>query len=167
MEQNSKEYDVYKNIDFANRYEAISKNHQFEDSFEKYSNEEVVKLISELGYKSKYIKSDNFFRTQDKIQNVEFYFHICLKHGIVELIIGAVNTENNKLITGGVFGWLHSDIKEAEGIILDKKVRKPQFRSYNDLREILKEAFSIYEDFKREVVVVFPRLGVASFATSC
>ena len=119
MEQNSKEYNVYKNIDFANRYEAISKNHQFEDSFEKYSNEEVVKLIFDLGYKNKYMKSDNFFRIQDKIGNIKFYFHICLKYGVVELIIGAVNTDNDKFITGGVFGNLYRNIKYIEG--LEKK----------------------------------------------
>ena len=153
MEQNSKEYMVYKNIDFANRFEDISKNHQyFEDRLINYSKEEVINLISELGYKSKYIKSDIFFKTQDKILNIRFYFHICVRRGIVELIIGAVNTDNDEFITGGVFGNLYDDIKDAEEIVLDTRVRNPLFRDYEDLRNILKEAFSIYEDFKREVV---------------
>jgi hypothetical protein len=156
MERNSKEYEVYKSIDFCNRYENISKNHsQFEDRLKNYSNDEVIKLISELGYKSKYIKSDNFFKIQDKILNFKFYFHICLKHGIVELIIGAVNAENDEFITGSVFGRLYRLIKYAEGVVLEENITCPVFRHYDDLREILKEAFTIYEDFKREVIKVY------------
>jgi hypothetical protein len=75
-----------------------------------------------------------------------------LKYGIVELIIGAVNTENDEFIIGGVFDGLYRNIKYAEGIVLDKNIRKPHFRNYDDLREILKEAFSIYEDFKKELL---------------
>lgn len=60
MKLNSKEYQVYKNIDFVNRYESLSKNFQYEDRLN-YANDEVLNLISKLGYKAKYIKSDNFF----------------------------------------------------------------------------------------------------------
>ena len=65
MELNSKEYQVYKNIDFANRYEILSNNFQFQDRLD-YANDEVLNLISKLGYKARYIKSNNFFKVEDK-----------------------------------------------------------------------------------------------------
>ncbi len=37
----------------------------------------------------------------------------------------------------------------------DEKVKKPVFRNYGDLKEILKDAFSMYDDFKRELVLVY------------
>ncbi|MGQ7889834.1 hypothetical protein [Paenibacillus sp. WC2504] len=33
---------------------------------------------------------------------------------------------------------------------VDDKIFKPIFRDYNDLKEILREALDMYEDFKRE-----------------
>lgn len=43
---------------------------------------------------------------------------------------------------------------EREGFLLD-----PRFRNYEELTEILRVAFGIYEDFKREVIAVFGESG--------
>jgi hypothetical protein len=151
MELNSKEYQVYKNIDFVKRYESLSKSFQYEDRLE-YANDEVLNLITKLGHKAKYVKSDNFFKVEEKVNGIKFYLNICLKYSNAELIIGATDITKNQFITGDVFHGLHSDIKYAEGIELDGFVKKPKFRNYEDLEAILKEAFSIYEDFKAELL---------------
>lgn len=151
MEFNSKEYQIYKNIDFANRYEKLSKNYQFEDRLN-YTNEEVLKLIHDLGYKAKYYKNNNFFSVKEKINGIECYLNMCLKYSNIELIIGATDIKLDKFMAGSVFGRLYKLIKYAEGIELEENIKMPKFRNYEDLREILKEAFSIYEDFKAEVL---------------
>jgi dsDNA-binding SOS-regulon protein len=51
---------------------------------------------------------------------------------------------------GGVLKYL-LDGKDYE----EDRIRKPVFRNYDDLREILKEAFIMYEDFKREVLSIY------------
>ena len=151
MEINSKEYQVYKNIDFVNRYENLSNNFQFEDRLD-YVNDEVLKLIAKIGNKAKYVKSDNFFKIEDKINGVKFYLHICLKYSNAELIIGAIDIAQDNFITGTVFGRLYKLIKYSEGVDLEANIRDPKFRNYEDLEQILKEAFSIYEDFKTELI---------------
>jgi hypothetical protein len=151
MELMEKEIRLYKNIHFCNRYEILSKAYQFEERLN-YSNDKVIELISSLGYKVKYIKSDNFFKIQDTISNIKFYLHICLKYSNIELIIGATNIDTDEFITGSVFVRLYRIIKYAEGIVLDENIKDPKFRTYEDLQEILKETFSIYEDFKKEVI---------------
>lgn len=151
MEFQSKEYDLYKKINFCDRYESLSNSYQFEERLE-YTNNEVIQMISELGFKSKYVKIDNFFKIEEKGERVKFYLNICLKYSNVELIIGATDSKSNKFITGSVFGRLFRNIKYAEGIDILENIKKPKFRNYKDLREILQEAFSIYEDFKKELL---------------
>lgn len=151
MEINSKEYQLYKNIDFVDRYEVLSKDFQFDDRLN-YSNDEVLSLINSLGYKPKYVKSDDFFKIEVKHSGIKFYLNICLKFSNVELIIGATDVVKKKNITGSVFGRLYKLIKLAEGVDLEENVKKPKFRNYQDLEIILKEAFSIYEDFKKELM---------------
>lgn len=63
--------------------------------------------------------------------------------------------EKDQLITGSVFGRLYRGIKYAEGVDLEKNIRDPKFRNYEDLEVILKEAFSIYSDFKKEVLKIY------------
>lgn len=118
MEINSKEYQLYKNIDFANRYAVLSNSFQFEDRLD-YSNDKVLSLIAKLGYKAKYIKNNNFFKIEEKINGYKFYLNICLKYSNTELIIGATEIEKDQFITGSVFGGLYNDIKYAEGIDLE------------------------------------------------
>ncbi|NTE04381.1 hypothetical protein G6M26_06110 [Agrobacterium tumefaciens] len=148
---NSKEYQLYKNIDFANRYAVLSNSFQFEDRLD-YSNDKVLSLIAKLGYKAKYIKNNNFFKIEEKINGYKFYLNICLKYSNTELIIGATEIEKDQFITGSVFGGLYNDIKYAEGIDLEENIRDPKFRNYEDLQIILENAFGIYEDFKRELI---------------
>ena len=151
MKLDSKEYKIYKSIDFIKRYEALSKNFQFGDRLD-YSNDKVLSLIAKLGYKVKYIKNNNFFKIEEKINGYKFYLNICLKYSNVELIVGATEIEKDQFITGSVFGGLYKDMKYAEGIDLEENIRDPKFRNYEDLEIILKEAFNIYEDFKNELL---------------
>ncbi|WP_430612013.1 hypothetical protein [Flavobacterium sp. JP2137] len=148
---NSREIKIYKNIDFIRRYEALSTNFQIDDELN-YSKEEVVSIIKALGYDVKFMKKNNFFKIEQKIDGIKFYFHICLKYSLVELIVGALYNENNIFITGDVFGGLYKDMQPLQGVELGKGINKPSFSSYSELTEILKEAFSIYEDFKTEVI---------------
>lgn len=151
MELNSKEYQIYKNIDFTNRYEKLSNDFQSEKELD-FKTEDVLKIIRELGYQAKFIKKYNFYKVEEKIDGIKFYLNISLKYSIAELIIGATKIKTDQFITGDVFGGLYRDVKYAEGVDLQSGINLPSFSTYNDLDAILKEAFSIYEDFKKEVI---------------
>ena len=88
----------------------------------------------------------------EKINGIKFYLNICLKYSNAELIIGATDIAEDRFITGSVFGRLYKLIKYAEGIDLEENIKKPKFRTYEDLEFILKETFRIYEDFKAELL---------------
>lgn len=150
-----KEIQIYKNIDFYNRYEKLSNDFSFENTFEDYSNDEVLKIIENLSYKAKYRKRDNFFQIVQKTDKYEFYFHICLKYGLAELIIGASRIISNEFLAGSVFMGMAKDMESLIGRESEGFIPKPRFRNYEDLKEILKIAFGIYEDFKKEVIKEF------------
>lgn len=142
---------LYQAINFCSRYEALSRDYQFEERLE-YTNDKVIKVIEELGYNSKFVKSDQFFKIENKEQNVKFYFHICLKYSNVELILGAVDIKTDKFLGGSVFGRIYKLVKLAENNAIEDNIKMPKFRNYDDLKDILKKAFAIYEDFKKELL---------------
>jgi hypothetical protein len=68
-----------------------------------------------------------------------------LKSGIVEFIWGVWEGNVARIELSGPWGVL------ANNVGYDTPIRKPIFRSYDDLKSILKNAFGIYEDFKIEL----------------
>jgi hypothetical protein len=151
MQLTEKEKTVFERIDFYNRYEALGKKYSFEKSFEKYSNEEVLKVIGEFGYKARYMKSDNYFKITDKENSFEFNLHFILKYGRVEEVMESKNQATGEIL-GGLFAMICKLTELSKGIDRDRYMAKPEFRDYEDLRGIFKEIFSIYDDFKREVI---------------
>ncbi len=144
---------IYKRIDFQNRYEKLSNSYQFEERLE-YSNDSVIKLLEELDYRPKYIRSNNFFKIEDTLGDIKFNLNINLKYSNVESIIGATNLKTKEFLLGDVFGGICKDIEIFESQEKEGFVKKPKFRNYSDLQEILVEIVSIYEDFKYEILKI-------------
>ncbi|MWC31396.1 hypothetical protein [Paenibacillus sp. MMS18-CY102] len=76
--------------------------------------------------------------------NYKFQYVISLKYGVAEFIWSV--WEKSELRIGGSWGILKEQLDGLE----NDKVRKPVFRNYEELKELLADAFLIYEDFKRE-----------------
>ncbi|HDX9653544.1 TPA: hypothetical protein ROY23_004047 [Bacillus wiedmannii] len=138
-------------IDFIKRYKALSK--QFpdrENTFENYENEKVIAVFESLGYKARFMKKENFFIVGE-VKNKDFYtfrFNISLKYGVAELIWEAWH--NGEVRAGDpwdIFIKLLSNDTE--------KVPVLYFHSYDELKEIMKIAFEMYEDFKRELIPIY------------
>lgn len=151
---NKKEYELFSNIKFINRYENLSGGFRTENELN-YTNEEVINIIEELGYKAKFVKKNNFFTVELIESNIKFYLNINLKYSIAELIIGATNLQSDNFIIGGPFGGLYKDLKYEEQQEIVDSIMKPAFENYFQLKEILKEALSIYHDFKQEVLKTY------------
>ncbi|MRJ09004.1 hypothetical protein EDL98_08280 [Ornithobacterium rhinotracheale] len=153
--ESEKQLKIYENMNFYNRYERLSEKYQLENRFENYANENVIALYQELGYEAKHIKKNNFFKIEEKIENIKFYFHTCLKYGNIELIIGASDMEKNEFLLGGPFAHISKEIEILKNIEKEGYIRSPKFGNYEDLYEILKVVLHIYEDFKKEVLKSF------------
>lgn len=139
---------VLEKIDFLDRYRELRNKFPYTDeSLEDYSNHEVLKIIESFGYPVRFDKREDFYEIKESIDGFAFQFNICVKYGITELIWGL--TKNGERLTlGGPWGLI-CDLLIGD----DCNIKLPAFRDYEDLRQILKEAFAIYEDFKREVLI--------------
>ena len=154
MELSKKELEIFEKINLYDRYRDINNLYRFEETFENYSNDEVIKIVKELGYTAKYRKKENFFQIIETINEMRFYFHFSLKYGLVEVIMYWECINNKDIWGGGTFAGICKKIEIAKNEEQEGYIKKARFRNYEDLKNILREYFLIYEDLKTEVLKV-------------
>ena len=154
MELSKKELEIFEKINLYDRYRDINNLYRFEETFENYSNDEVIKIVKELGYSAKYRKKENFFQIIETINEMKFYFHFSLKYGLVEVIMYWECINDKDKWGGGTFAGICKKIEIAKNEEKEGYIKKARFRNYEDLKNILREYFLIYEDLKTEVLKV-------------
>ena len=154
MELSKKELEIFEKINLYDRYRDINNLYRFEETFENYSNDEVIKIVKELGYTAKYRKKENFFQIIETINEMRFYFHFSLKYGLVEIIMYWECINNKDIWGGGTFAGICKKIEIAKNEEKEGYIKDARFRNYEDLKNILREYFLIYEDLKTEVLKV-------------
>ena len=154
MELSKKELEIFEKINLYKRHSNISNQYRFEETFENYSNDEVIKIVKELGYSAKYRKKEKFFQIIETTNKLKFYFHFSLKYGLVEIIMYWECINNKDKWGGGTFAGICKKIEIAKNEEKEGYIKKARFRNYEDLKNILREYFLIYEDLKTEVLKV-------------
>ncbi|MEW4203783.1 hypothetical protein Q0O28_12750 [Bacillus thuringiensis] len=143
--------EVLEKINFVERYKALSeKFSNSENTFENYENEKVFEVFETLGYKARYNKKADFFIVGE-VKNKDSYafrFNISLKYGVAELIWEAWH--NDEVKAGDPWDVFIRLLSNDMG-----KVPMLYFHSYDELKEIMKIAFEMYEDFKRELIPIY------------
>ena len=152
MELSKKELEIFEKINLYKRHSNISNQYRFEETFENYSNDEVIKIVKELGYTAKYRKKENFFQIIETTNKLKFYFHFSLKYGMVEVIIFWEYENNKDLSGGGLLSVVCKLIEIAKNEEKEGYIKKARFRNYEDLKNILREYFLIYEDLKISLI---------------
>ena len=152
MELSKKELEIFEKINLYKRHINISNQYRFEETFENYSNEKVIEIVKELGYSAKYKKKENFFQIIETINEMRFYFHFSLEYGMVEVIIFWENENNKDLSGGGLLSVVCKLIEIAKNEEKEGYIKDACFRNYEDLKNILREYFLIYEDLKISLI---------------
>ena len=142
---------LFEKINFTKRYEELSKKYSTapsDDLLEILDIDLTKDIIESFGYKARYYRGERFFRISDKKEGYDFYFNIALDYGMAELIWAVYH--NKELVRDVSVPWgviyqylLH--IKEYSGT-----PDYSRFRDYDELEDILRDVFDIWEDFKRE-----------------
>ena len=154
MELSKKELEIFEKINLYERHSNISNQYRFEDKLKDYSNDKTIEIVKELGYTAKYRKKENFFQIIETINEMRFYFHFSLKYGLVEVIMYWECINNKDIWGGGTFAGICKKIEIAKNEEKEGYIKKARFRNYEDLKNILREYFLIYEDLKTEVLKV-------------
>jgi len=148
-----KELEIFEKINLYERHSNISNQYRFEDKLKDYSNDKTIEIVKELGYSAKYRKKEKFFQIIETINEMKFYFHFSLEYGMVEIIMGMMD-KNKKNIIGGLVPNICKKIEIVKNEEKKGDIKKARFRNYEDLKNILREYFLIYEDLKTEVLKV-------------
>lgn len=154
MELSKKELEIFEKINLYERHSNISNQYRFEDKLKDYSNDKTIEIVKELGYSAKYRKKEKFFQIIETIDGIKFYFHFSLEYGMVEVIIFWEYENNKDLSGGGLLSVVCKLIEIAKNEEKEGYIKKVRFRNYEDLKNILREYFLIYEDLKTEVLKV-------------
>ena len=154
MELSKKDLEIYEKINLYERHSNISNQYRFEDKLKDYSNDKTIEIVKELGYTAKYRKKENFFQIIETTNKLKFYFHFSLKYGLVEVIMYWECINDKDKWGGGTFAGICKKIEIAKNEEKEGYIKDARFRNYEDLKNILREYFLIYEDLKTEVLKV-------------
>lgn len=144
-------------MDFMKRYEVLSERFdQARTPSDKrlvhVDRDEVMDMIRGLGYLPSFDPKEKFFKTGDERRGAyTFRMHIILRDGAVEFV-WVVYDEERKQHLGAPWGRYAKQLLPPE-----RRIKKPVFGTYEDLEDILKTAFEMYEDFVNTVTEVQPR----------
>ncbi len=151
IELNSKIRAALIKINIVNRYEELYDRFNAErttlsNRLVYIDGEEVMEMIRDLGYSPQFDTKEKFYKIkEEQIGALTFGFHIILRDGMVDLVW--VAKENGELLIGAPWS-----IYSRRLIDSNYRIKKPIIGTYEDLEEILRVAFKMYEDFKDALV---------------
>lgn len=143
--------EALKKIEFIKRYEELSRKFNSErtpssERLRYIDGEEVLEMIQDLGYIPLFVPKEKFYKIQEeKIGIYTFGFHIILQEGMADLVW--VVKADNELLLGSPWG-----VYSRRLVDVGYRIKKPIFGTYEDLEEIIKISFEMYEDFKNAII---------------
>ncbi len=142
---------VLQKINFGKRYlEICNKYFDFENSIDSKSISDIDLLLNQMEVKFKYSKKECFFKIEDKSNLITIGFNIIPYTGALQFVWSVKQNEQMLELSWGV--W-ESILEEMLNKSFEIRPR-PYYSNYQELKEILTEAFAIYEDFKTEVLKI-------------
>jgi len=142
---------VLQKINFGKRYlEICNKYFDFENSIDSKSISDIDLLLNQMEVKFKYSKKECFFKIEDKSNLITIGFNIIPYTGALQFVWSVKQNEQMLELSWGV---LESILEEMLNKSFEIRPR-PYYSNYQELKEILTEAFAIYEDFKTEVLKI-------------
>lgn len=138
-----------KQIDFVERYKLLSAEYNdiktpLNERLRYIDGEIIIESVECLGYKVGFDSKDKFFFIEDEQLNDKYrtLVKFDLNGGMVEFIWEV--WLNDKVILGSPWGTYSTRMGMSSG-----RIKKPIFGTYEDLDEIFRIGFELYEDFKK------------------
>ena len=149
MQLDSRVEQALQAINFVERYKELSDKFSLDRTpkdkrLNIITGELVFDVFEDLGYRAKFDGREKFFYIElFKENGYTFGFHISIFKGLVELI-WIVRDSQNKVILGTPL------IEFSRRLITpDYRIMDPVISNYDDLENVMKIAFEMYEDFKQ------------------
>ena len=121
-----------------------------ENNIKDKSLREIDELLNNMNVSFSFDKKECFFKIKEKIVAYDFQFNIIPYTGALQFVW---SVKLNKQMLELSWGIWESILEEMLNKSFEIRPR-PYYSNYQELEEILREAFAIYEDFKTEVLKV-------------
>ena len=142
---------VLEKINFVGRYSSLCTKHSDrENNIKDKSLKEIDELLNNMNLSFSFDKKECFFKIKEKIVTYDFQFNIIPYTGALQFVW---SVKLNKQMLELSWGIWESILEEMLNKSFEIRPR-PYYSNYQELEEILTEAFAIYEDFKTEVLKV-------------
>lgn len=138
---------VFRKIDFVNRYKSICEKHNdFENSMSGNQSKVYANILQKIDKSVSYISKDKAFISTVPVGEFTLELVLTLHNGLVEAHLNYIKGDD----------WLMYNRLDGYAEELDSNFNRelyniPKYTSLEELEEILKEIFSIYEDIKKEL----------------
>lgn len=143
---------VLMKIDFVERYKSLSDEYNdiktpLSERLRYIDGEIIIECVENLGYTVFFDSKDKFFFIKDEQINDKYktLVKFDLNGGMVEFIWEV--WLNNEVILGSPWGTYATRMGKNIG-----RIKKPIFGTYEDLDDIFRIGFELYEDFKRVLI---------------
>ena len=149
--------ELFERINFAGRFEALSRQHPIRPDLDLLmilDFDLTKEILESFGYKIRYFRGERFFRAEEKRDGYTFGFNIALDYGSAELIW---DTECNKKLVREVSDVWMGLYELLMNVPREQVPLYPFFGDYDELEAVLRESFSLWEDFKREFLAEYPK----------
>ena len=149
--------ELFERINFAGRFEALSRQHPIRPDLDLLmilDFDLTKEILESFGYKIRYFRGERFFRAEEKRDGYTFGFNIALDYGSAELIW---DTECNKKLVREVSDVWMGLYELLMNVPWEQVPLYPFFGDYDELEAVLRESFSLWEDFKREFLAEYPK----------
>lgn len=140
---------VFEKINFVCRYQKICEEHSdFDNRMSKNNKKLTDETLDFFKYNYKYFTNGSFYQIKEVKDDITFQLHLVLKGGVVESLL-YIYIKDKFMEPNGRFDFL----PEKLGIPFERdKYNLFFYVNEDELRLILKEIFSIYEDLKDEFI---------------
>ena len=136
---------ILNKISFIDRYKEIcEKYNDFDCRMRDVDLDMVNVLLNHFGYDYTYFSKEHFYKIINEESEYTFTLQLILKDGIVEPLLN-IKFQDKYFYPNGRFDF----IPEKMNMEFDReKFNLPKYSSKAELKEILKQIFSIFEDIK-------------------
>lgn len=137
----------YSSIDLLARYKDLSNKFNSKEVLEELDKEKIIEYLKELNCRFSYSSKENFYGLGEQEGNYDFKFNVSLKYGMVEPIIWGKNVCTEEQY-GGALIRVTKLMQISSGVEKVERIMYPRYKTEDDLKQILKELYVLYQDFK-------------------
>ena len=134
-------------IDLLTRYKDLSGRYNSKEVLEEFDKDLILEDLKKLNCRFSFSSKEGFYGLSEQDGDYDFKFNISLKYGTVEPVIWGKYVCSQEQY-GGALIRVTKLIQKSMGVETVERIMYPRYKSEEDLKQIVKELYALYQDFK-------------------